>query len=83
MQRTVLIGALLDAFKENDFWTLRALNDKLKQPEQYLLWNLETLADLSEGGEHDGTYKLKPEVRDWMYYENCYEDYEDYGLSTS
>ncbi|KAL2040584.1 hypothetical protein N7G274_006563 [Stereocaulon virgatum] len=80
MERTMLLGAILDAFKEHDFWTLRALNDRFKQPEQYLLWNLETIAVLHEGGEHDGTYELMPEVQEWMYYDNCHEGYYQYIL---
>lgn len=75
MQRSVLTSEILVAFKENDFWTLRALNDRIKQPEQYLLWNLETMADYIEGGYFDGTYELKPE---WKYF----DEMNDYGLSS-
>ena len=73
MPYDLLDDALLDAFKEFKFWPLRMLNDRLRQPELYLLKALETIAVLKKGGRFDGTYQLKPEALEWISGEDTLE----------
>lgn len=42
---------------------MKALRDRLRQPEAYLKENLESIAELARSGPQTGHYRLRPEAQ--------------------
>ena len=49
----------MDCFKEYEFWPLKALKERTKQPEAYLKQTLEMVAYLVRSGPHAATWHLR------------------------
>ncbi|KAJ9669352.1 hypothetical protein H2201_000704 [Coniosporium apollinis] len=64
---TELINMIFDAFKEFQYWSLKALRDRTKQPESYLKETLDQIAVMVRGGAFTNLWMLKPENRDSVY----------------
>ncbi|GAA5866746.1 hypothetical protein JCM1840_004247 [Sporobolomyces johnsonii] len=58
-----LLDALFTHFGTAQYWTLRALNDHVKQPQVYLKEVLGEIATLVKNGPYAGMYALKPEYK--------------------
>lgn len=56
-----LLDALTNCFKEYKFWSLRALRQRLNQPEAYIKTVVEQIATLMRSGPNNANYVLKPE----------------------
>ncbi|GAB7356218.1 hypothetical protein MBLNU459_g6796t1 [Dothideomycetes sp. NU459] len=56
-----LLDALHDCFREFRYWSLRALKQKLHQPEAYIKTVVEKIATLIRSGPFAMQYKLNPE----------------------
>ena len=56
-----LLDALHNCFREFRYWSLRALKQRLKQPEAYIKTVVEMIATLVRSGPFAMNYKLKPE----------------------
>jgi transcription initiation factor TFIIF subunit beta len=63
MPQNELLDRIMDCFKEYNYWPLKALNDRLNQPEAYLKQTLEMVADLVRQGPFAMNWQLKPESR--------------------
>ena len=50
-------------FRQYQYWHLKDLKAKLKQPEAYLKQTLEIIAQLVRQGPYSMTWQLKPEYR--------------------
>lgn len=58
MPRDQLFDALFNAFREKEHWSIKALREKLQQPEAYLKEALSDIAILHRSGEYNGTWEL-------------------------
>ncbi|GAA5930537.1 hypothetical protein JCM1841_003161 [Sporobolomyces salmonicolor] len=58
-----LLDALFTHFGTAQYWTLRSLNDHVKQPQVYLKEVLGEIATLVKNGPYAGMYALKPEYK--------------------
>jgi transcription initiation factor TFIIF subunit beta len=56
-----LIDALTDCFKQFRYWSLKALKQRLHQPEAYIKQTVEKVATLMRSGKFAMNYKLNPE----------------------
>lgn len=56
-----LLDLLHDCFKEYRYWSLRALKQRLRQPEAFIKGTLEKIASLNRSGSFSGQYRLRPE----------------------
>lgn len=63
MPRNDLLDLLFRLFEEFDYWSLKGLKDRTKQPEVYLKEVLETMAVLIKKGPYAMRYSLKPEYK--------------------
>lgn len=63
MPRNELLDNLYECFSEYTFWSMKALKDRLRQPELYLKENLESIAELVRSGVQVGQYRLRPEAQ--------------------
>ncbi|GIZ40884.1 hypothetical protein CKM354_000420500 [Cercospora kikuchii] len=63
MEKAALLDALKNCFKEYTYWSLKALRQRLRQPEAYIKETLDDIATLMRQGDFVQTYKLKPEYR--------------------
>lgn len=61
MDKDKLLDSIRNCFKEYQYWSLRALRERLNQPEAYIKETLEDIAMLMRAGDFVQTYKLKPE----------------------
>lgn len=61
ISQDVLLDQLQKCFKEYRYWSLRALRQRLHQPEQYIKQTLEKIATLQRSGQFAMNYKLNPE----------------------
>ncbi|KAF7187421.1 Transcription initiation factor IIF subunit beta [Pseudocercospora fuligena] len=61
MEKDRLLDALKNCFKEYQYWSLRALRQRLQQPEAYIKETLDDIAVLMRSGDFVQNYKLKPE----------------------
>lgn len=62
MPRNELLDRLFACFKEYTFWSMKALRERLHQPESYLKDTLEDIAELIRSGQQTGNWRLKPEA---------------------
>jgi transcription initiation factor TFIIF subunit beta len=62
MEEEDLINHLAQCFREFRFWTIKALQDRLKQPEAHLREVLGKIAYLVKSGTAANTWTLRPEV---------------------
>jgi transcription initiation factor TFIIF subunit beta len=58
-----LLDLLFKLFEEYDYWSMKGLRDRTKQPETYLKEVLETMAVLIKKGPYSMKYSLKPEFK--------------------
>lgn len=63
LPRNDLLDLLFKLFEEFDYWSLKGLKDRTKQPEVYLKEILETMATLIKKGPYAMRYSLKPEYK--------------------
>ncbi|KAI5370000.1 Putative transcription initiation factor IIF, beta subunit, TFIIF beta subunit, HTH [Septoria linicola] len=63
MDKAALLDALKDCFKEYTYWSLKALRQRLRQPEAYIKETLDDIATLMRQGDFVQNYKLKPEYK--------------------
>ena len=61
MSQEALLDVLNECFNEFNYWSLRALRNRLHQPETYIKSTLEGIADLVRSGDFAMNYRLKPE----------------------
>lgn len=59
-----LLDKLFACFKEYRYWSLKALKDRLQQPESYLKDTLGKIAELVKSGPFALNYKLRPEYEE-------------------
>ena len=50
-------------FEEYEYWSIKGLKEKTRQPETYLKESLESIAILIKKGPYTAKYMLKPEYR--------------------
>ena len=62
MPRNELLDRLFECFAEFKYWSMRALRERLHQPEAYLKENLDAIAELVRAGQFNGNYKLKDDA---------------------
>lgn len=63
LPRNDLLDLLFTLFEEFDYWSLKGLKDRTKQPEVYLKEVLETMAVLIKKGPYAMRYSLKAEYK--------------------
>lgn len=63
LPRNDLLDLLFTLFEEFDYWSLKGLKDRTKQPEVYLKEVLETMAVLIKKGPYAMRYSLKGEYK--------------------
>ena len=63
MPQNELLDLIMKCFREYKYWPLKALKDRLKQPEAYLKSTLENVAQLIRQGPFAMKWQLKPEMR--------------------
>ncbi|KAI4856326.1 hypothetical protein E4T45_02213 [Aureobasidium sp. EXF-8846] len=56
-----LFDLLTDCFKQYRYWSLKALKQRLHQPEAFIKQNVEKIATLMRSGKFAMNYKLNPE----------------------
>lgn len=56
-----LLDLLFQCFREYKFWSMKALRERVKQPEAYLRETLEKIADMPKSGRFAMRWTLKPE----------------------
>ncbi|RPA85249.1 transcription initiation factor IIF, beta subunit [Ascobolus immersus RN42] len=61
MPKNELIDALFACFREYPYWPIKALKERLNQPEAYLKSTLEEIANLRKSGKFALKWCLKPE----------------------
>lgn len=61
--RNELLDLLFRLFEEYDYWTMKGLRERTKQPESYLKEVLDTMAVLIKKGPYAMKYSLKPEFK--------------------
>lgn len=61
--RNELLDVLFKLFEEYEYWSLKGLKGRTKQPESYLKEVLDEIADLIKKGPYSMKYSLKPEYR--------------------
>lgn len=63
LPRNDLLDLLFTLFESFEYWSLKGLKDRTKQPEVYLKEVLETMAVLIKKGPYAMRYTLKPEYK--------------------
>lgn len=63
MDKRELMAKIFDCFKQFEYWSIKNLKAKLKQPEQWLRENLEEVAAMEKGGTFTQKWRLKEEYR--------------------
>lgn len=63
MDKTALVGLLLENFKQHRIWGLRDLKAVLQQPEQYLRETLQEIAFMHKHGDFNGKWELKEDYK--------------------
>ncbi|KAI4183919.1 MAG: hypothetical protein L6R41_005097 [Letrouitia leprolyta] len=58
---------IFECFKEYSYWPIRALKQKLDQPENYLRQVLDEIAQLVRNGTFANSWQLKPEYQESSY----------------
>ena len=63
MPKQDLLNLLFKLFEEYEYWLMKGLKERTKQPELYLKELLELIANLIKKGPYTSKYNLKPEYR--------------------
>lgn len=63
MPQKDLLDLLFRLFEEYEYWSIKGLKERTKQPETYLKESLESIANLIKKGPYTSKYHLKPEYR--------------------
>lgn len=63
MPKKDLLDLLFRLFEEYEYWSMKGLKERTRQPESYLKESLESIANLIKKGPYTSKYNLKPEYR--------------------
>lgn len=63
MPKKDLLDLLFRCFEEYEYWSMKGLKERTKQPETYLKESLESIANLIKKGPYTSKYNLKPEYK--------------------
>lgn len=63
MPKKDLLDLLFRLFEEYEYWSMKGLKDRTRQPETYLKESLELIANLIKKGPYTSKYNLKPEYK--------------------
>lgn len=63
MPQKDLLDLLFRLFEEYEYWTMKGLKERTRQPETYLKESLESIANLIKKGPYTSKYNLKPEYK--------------------
>ncbi|GAA5899662.1 transcription factor IIF subunit TFG2 [Sporobolomyces salmoneus] len=63
MPHNELLDLLINQFSQAPYWSLKSLNEHVKQPQTYLKQTLGEIANLVRAGPYVGMYALKPEFK--------------------
>lgn len=63
MPQKDLLDLLFRLFEEYEYWSMKGLKERTRQPEMYLKESLELIANLIKKGPYTSKYNLKPEYR--------------------
>lgn len=63
MPKKDLLDLLFRLFEEYEYWSIKGLKEKTRQPEMYLKEALDSIATLIKKGPYTAKYMLKPEYR--------------------
>jgi transcription initiation factor TFIIF subunit beta len=61
LEKAQLLDAIQQCFREYQYWSLKALRNRLHQPEAYIRETLDEIATLVKSGDFVQNYKLKPD----------------------
>lgn len=63
MPKKDLLDLLFRLFDEYEYWSIKGLRERTRQPESYLKESLESIANLIKKGPYASRYNLKPEYK--------------------
>lgn len=63
MPQKELLDLLFRLFEEYEYWSMKGLKERTRQPETYLKESLELIANLIKKGPYTSKYNLKPEYK--------------------
>lgn len=63
MSKKDLLDLLFRLFEEYEYWSMKGLKERTRQPESYLKESLDSIANLIKKGPYTSKYNLKPEYR--------------------
>lgn len=63
MPKKDLLDLLFRLFEEYEYWSMKGLKERTRQPELYLKESLESIANLVKKGPYTSKYNLKPEYK--------------------
>lgn len=63
MPKKDLLDLLFRLFEEYEYWSMKGLKERTRQPESYLKESLELIANLIKKGPYTSKYNLKPEYK--------------------
>lgn len=63
MPQKDLLDLLFRLFEEYEYWSMKGLKERTRQPETYLKESLELIANLIKKGPYTSKYNLKPEYK--------------------
>ncbi|EGV60973.1 transcription initiation factor IIF subunit beta [Yamadazyma tenuis] len=63
MPQKDLLDLLFRLFEEYEYWSIKGLRERTKQPESYLKESLDSIANLIKKGPYTSKYNLKPEYK--------------------
>lgn len=63
MPKKDLLDLLFRLFEEYEYWSMKGLKERTRQPETYLKESLDSIANLIKKGPYTSKYNLKPEYR--------------------
>ncbi|SMQ46842.1 unnamed protein product [Zymoseptoria tritici ST99CH_1A5] len=61
LEKSQLLDKIQECFKDYQYWSLKALRNRLHQPEAYIKETLDEIATLVKSGDFVQNYKLKPD----------------------
>ncbi|CAN6661746.1 transcription initiation factor IIF subunit beta [Trichomonascus vanleenenianus] len=74
-----LLDLLFKLFEEYDYWSMKGLRERTRQPESYLKEVLETMATLIKKGPYAMKYTLRPEFKQMKGMAGSLSEYMDKG----
>lgn len=63
MPKKDLLDLLFRLFEEYEYWSIKGLRERTRQPESYLKESLDSIANLIKKGPYTSKYNLKPEYK--------------------